>query len=66
MDTLGTPQRLIQLGTLFDSSRLRLRQAENRRLRGEVRRHMVFSNEASTLAAAKIGEVLGSYVRMGV
>ncbi|KAH0825978.1 hypothetical protein J3R83DRAFT_7573 [Lanmaoa asiatica] len=71
IDTLAAaPQRLIQLGTLFGSSRLRLRQAENRRLRGEVRRHMVFANEASTLAAAKIGEVLGgtyvgAHVRVG-
>ena len=64
---VAAPERLIQLGTLFGSSRLRLRQAENRRIRGEVRRHMVFGNAALTLAAEKIGEALGgTYVGMHV
>lgn len=71
IDTLvAAPQRLIQLGTLFGSSRLRLRKAENRRARGEVRRHMVLANAALTLAAGRIGEVLGgtyvgAHVRVG-
>ena len=71
IDTLAAaPQRLIQLGTLFGSSRLRLRKAENRRVRGETRRHMVFANAALTLAAERIGEVLGgiyvsAHVRVG-
>ncbi|KAI9566298.1 hypothetical protein HD554DRAFT_2277757, partial [Boletus coccyginus] len=71
IDTLAAaPQRLIQLGTLFGSSRLRLRKAENRRVRGETRRYMVFANAALTLAAKRIGEVLGGvyagvHVRVG-
>ncbi|KAG8219198.1 hypothetical protein J3R82DRAFT_9 [Butyriboletus roseoflavus] len=71
IDTLAAaPQRLIQLGTLFGSSRLRLRKEENRRIRGEVRRHMVFANAVLTLAAERIGEVLGgtyvgAHVRVG-
>ena len=71
IDTLAAaPQRLIQLGTLFGSSRLRLRQAENRRARGETRRHMLFANAALTLAAERIGGVLGgtyvgAHVRVG-
>ena len=67
---VAAPQRLIQLGTLFGSSRLRLRKAENRRVRGEVRRHMVLANAALTLAAEKIEEALGgtyvsAHVRVG-
>ena len=71
IDTLAVaPQRLIQLGTLFGSSRLRLRQAVNRRVRGETRRHMVFANAALKLAAERIGKVLGgtyvgAHVRVG-
>lgn len=66
----AAPQRLIQLGTFFGSSRLRLRKGENRRVRGEVRQHMVFANAALTLAAERIGEVLGetyvgTHVRVG-
>ncbi|KAG9308220.1 hypothetical protein JVU11DRAFT_12236 [Chiua virens] len=55
----AAPERFIQLGTLSGSSRLRLWKAENRRLRGNVRRHMVFANAALTSAAERIGEVLG-------
>lgn len=67
---VAAPQRLIQLGTLFGSSRLRLRKAENRRVRGEVRRHMVLGNTVLTLAAERIGEALGgtyvgAHVRVG-
>ncbi|KAF8551105.1 hypothetical protein OG21DRAFT_1445693 [Imleria badia] len=71
IDTLAAaPQRLIQLGTLFGSSRLRLQKADNRRVRGETRRHMVFANAALTLAAERIGKVLGgtyvgAHVRVG-
>lgn len=71
IDTLAVaPQRLIQLGTLFGSSRLRLRKAENRRVRETVRRHMVFTNAALMLAAERIGKVLGetyvgAHVRVG-
>ena len=71
IDTLSAePQRLIHIGTLFGSSRLRLRKAENRRVRGETRRRMVFANTAMTLATKRIGEVLGgtyvgAHVRVG-
>ncbi|KAF8435832.1 hypothetical protein L210DRAFT_3550755 [Boletus edulis BED1] len=71
VDTLAAaPQRLIQLGTLFGSSRLRLRKTENRRVRGERRRHMVFANAALTFAAAQIrgtlgGTYVGAHVRVG-
>lgn len=73
IESLATaPERLIQVGTLFGSSRLRLRKTENRRLRGEVRRQMVIGsgNAALTVAAERIGEVIGglyvaAHVRVG-
>jgi len=73
IDTLAAaPERLIQVGTLFGSSRLRLRKVENRRLRGEVRRRMVigYGNAALTVAAERIGEAIGglyvaAHVRVG-
>ena len=71
IDTLAAaPQRLIQLGTLFGSSRLRLQKTGNRKVRGETRRHMAFTNAALTMAAGRIKEVLGGtymsvHVRVG-
>jgi len=64
------PERLLQLGTLFGNSRLRLRQAENIRIRGEIRRSMAFADPHLVQAADAIarrlgGAYLGVHLRLG-
>lgn len=63
-------ERLIQIGTLFGSSRLRLKQPENLRIRGDIRRSMAFSNPSLVDAVNSIrdalgGTYLGAHVRVG-
>ncbi|KAI0630084.1 hypothetical protein C8Q77DRAFT_1038319, partial [Trametes polyzona] len=53
------PERLIQLGTLFGSSRLHLRSSINYDLRKQVREHMVFTNPHLVRAADSIRDALG-------
>jgi hypothetical protein len=65
-----SPKRLLQIGTLFGSSRLRLRNAHNLRIRGDTRRSMAFSNVYLTPIADSIANALGrtylgAHVRLG-
>ena len=62
--------RLIQLGTLFGSSRLLLRRRENILIRGEIRRSMAFANPhlvsiADSIAKELGGGYLGAHIRLG-
>ncbi|KAI0330978.1 hypothetical protein GY45DRAFT_1322894 [Cubamyces sp. BRFM 1775] len=64
------PERLIQLGTLFGSSRLYLRSAANYDLRKHVREQMAFTNPQLSRAADAIrdalgGSYLGVHLRIG-
>lgn len=64
------PHRLIQLGTLFGSSRLRLRRHRDMDIRKEVRESMVFSNDILTQIANSIqlsmgGTYVAAHVRIG-
>jgi len=63
-------KRLLQIGTLFGSSRLRLRRAENVRIREGIRRSMAFTeptlvNAADAIARALGGAYLGAHIRIG-
>ncbi|KAF9225132.1 hypothetical protein BS17DRAFT_778193 [Gyrodon lividus] len=69
-DLVTSQQRLLQIGTLFGSSRLRLKQEENKWVRRDVRRSMAFANADLTLASDLIhdtlgGVYLGAHVRVG-
>ncbi|KAI0055487.1 hypothetical protein BV25DRAFT_1833133 [Artomyces pyxidatus] len=62
--------RLLQLGTLFGSSRLHLRNRTNIALRQRIREQMALSNpllgSAAASAARRLGDTyLGAHVRMG-
>jgi hypothetical protein len=62
--------RLIHIGTLFGSSRLRLRRQENVRVRTDIRRSMTFANSflveaADRIAHAMGGSYLGAHIRIG-
>ncbi len=64
------PERLIQLGTLFGSSRLHLRSSANYALRKHVRESMAFTNPhlvraADGIRAALGGAYLGVHLRIG-
>ncbi|KAJ7497060.1 hypothetical protein FB451DRAFT_1209918 [Mycena latifolia] len=64
------PHRLLEMGTLFGSSRLRLRAQSNRRIRTQVRQCMEFSSPqlvetADAIAMAMGGPYLGAHVRLG-
>ncbi|KAJ7502840.1 hypothetical protein B0H11DRAFT_606041 [Mycena galericulata] len=64
------PHRLIELGTLFGSSRLRLRDHNNRRIRTKIRQSMEFSSPqlvetANDIEMALGGPYLGAHVRLG-
>jgi hypothetical protein len=65
-----SPFRLIQVGTLFGSSRLRLKRPESISIRTEIRRSMTFSNPllvepANAIAQALGGIYLGAHIRIG-
>ena len=67
---LQSPKRLIQIGTLFGSSRLRLKSPESLRIRRDVRKSMSFSNTllldtADSIYDALGGSYLGAHVRVG-
>ncbi|KAJ7718006.1 hypothetical protein DFH07DRAFT_860711 [Mycena maculata] len=69
-DLARHPHRLIELGTLFGSSRLRLREQNNKRIRTRVRRAMEFSSPqlvsiADAIEKAFRGPYLGAHVRLG-
>ena len=57
----GSSKRLIQIGTLFGSSRLRLKNPENIRIRKDIRRSMAFSNPSLVNAADSIQDAMGDY-----
>ncbi|KAI0746086.1 hypothetical protein C8Q76DRAFT_706100 [Earliella scabrosa] len=64
------PERLIQLGTLFGSSRLHLRAESNYLLRKYIREHMAFTNPHLVRAASAVrdalgGTYLGVHLRIG-
>jgi len=64
------PARLLQIGTLFGSSRLRLKSRDNVVLRGDIRRSMRFTNlhlvQAVNLIKHSLGDgYLGAHVRLG-
>lgn len=64
------PARLIQIGTLFGSSRLRLKSQDNIGLRGDIRRSMRFTNQRLihivNLIKHSLGDsYLGAHVRLG-
>ncbi|KAG1730169.1 hypothetical protein EDB19DRAFT_1741074 [Suillus lakei] len=54
------PERLVQIGTLFGSSRLRLRQGASKSVRGDVRSGMTFSNADLSHVGDTIYEALGA------
>ncbi|KAF8813710.1 hypothetical protein BYT27DRAFT_7130677, partial [Phlegmacium glaucopus] len=61
---------LLQIGTLFGSSRLRLKNMENILYRGLIRRSMVFANDdlmraAYSITGALNGHYLGVHLRSG-
>lgn len=63
-------ERLIEVGTLFGTSRLWLSNPENVRLRHLVRSRMVFQNFHVRMVADKIGSImgknwLGAHIRIG-
>jgi GDP-fucose protein O-fucosyltransferase len=67
---LNSSERLIQLGTLFGSSRLRLKMPESLCIRRDVRKSMTFSNPllldtADSIRDALGGVYLGAHVRVG-
>jgi hypothetical protein len=67
---LDSPKRLIQIGTLFGSSRLRLKLPESLRIRRDIRKSMTFSNpllldSADSIRDALGGTYLGAHVRVG-
>ena len=67
---LHSRERLIQIGTLFGSSRLHLKLPESRRIRRDIRKSMTFSNPllldtANAIRDALGGVYLGAHVRVG-
>ncbi|KAJ6593639.1 hypothetical protein B0H19DRAFT_1365681 [Mycena capillaripes] len=69
-DLAQHPHRLIEIGTLFGSSRLRLRDRSNKRLRTRVRQCMDFSSPPLIETADAIREAIGvhyigAHVRLG-
>ncbi|KAJ7782824.1 hypothetical protein B0H16DRAFT_1877330 [Mycena metata] len=65
-----SPHRLIEIGTLFGSSRLRLRNQSNKRLRTQIRRSMEFSSPelveiADAIGTGLGGQYLGAHIRLG-
>lgn len=63
-------QRHLQLGTVFGSSRLRLRRRHSIKIRKQVRESMVFNNEillglASSIEMKLGGQYLAAHVRLG-
>ena len=71
IDKLRTvDQRLLQIGTLFGTSRLRLKQRNNIAYRALVRRMMIFTNKdlthvADSIARSLEGAFLGVHLRSG-
>ncbi|KAK7057444.1 hypothetical protein R3P38DRAFT_2598739 [Favolaschia claudopus] len=68
-DLARYPHRLLEIGTLFGSSRLRLRDKTNKTLRTRVRQCMDFSspplvNAANTISKALGHHFLGAHVRL--
>ncbi|KAG2130243.1 hypothetical protein DEU56DRAFT_902726 [Suillus clintonianus] len=64
------PERLLQIGTLFGSSRLKLRGAASKTVRRDVRRGMAFTNSdlsrvADTIHEALGGVYIGAHLRVG-
>ena len=62
--------RLLQIGTLFGSSRLRLKNVENISYRNLIRRSMIFANKdlvraAYSITSALNGHYLGVHLRAG-
>jgi hypothetical protein len=67
---MHSQQRLIQVGTLFGSSRLRLKLPESLRIRRDIRKSMTFSNPLLLAMADSIrdslgGIYLGAHIRVG-
>jgi hypothetical protein len=71
IDKLRTvDQRLLQIGTLFGTSRLRLKKRDNIAYRALVRRMMIFTNKdltdvADSIARSLEGAFLGVHLRSG-
>ncbi|KAG1770277.1 hypothetical protein EDD22DRAFT_977260 [Suillus occidentalis] len=64
------PERLVQIGTLFGSSRLKLRQGVSKSVRRDVRSGMAFTNPDLSRVADTIYEALGAvyigaHIRVG-
>ncbi|KAJ3880022.1 hypothetical protein F5051DRAFT_400866 [Lentinula edodes] len=68
IDTLASVKEpLLQIGTLFGSSRLHLSVPENRRVRSQIRESMVLTNPYLLHAAESVAKTLGeSYVAVHV
>ncbi|KAF7375936.1 hypothetical protein MSAN_00008200 [Mycena sanguinolenta] len=69
-DLARHPHRLLEIGTLFGSSRLRLRDKSNKMLRTRVRECMDFSSPQLVDIAGAIGKAigvpyLGAHIRLG-
>jgi hypothetical protein len=69
-DLLNSSKRLIQIGTLFGSSRLRLKLPESLRIRRDIRKSMTFANPllldiAGSIRDALGGTYFGAHVRVG-
>ncbi|KAJ6495630.1 hypothetical protein C8R47DRAFT_1115808 [Mycena vitilis] len=69
-DLARHPHRLLAIGSLFSSSRLRLRDRGNKKIRTQVRRCMDFSSPQLVETADAIGKAigvhyLGAHVRLG-
>ncbi|KAH7884984.1 hypothetical protein F5I97DRAFT_1309900 [Phlebopus sp. FC_14] len=69
-DLATSRARLVQIGTLFGSSRLRLKQEANKQIRRDIRRSMTFTNPALIQTANMIyralgGVYLGAHIRLG-
>lgn len=69
-DLAKSEMRLLQIGTLFGSSRLRLKNMENILYRDLIRRSMIFTNKELVRAAYSItsalnGHYLGVHLRSG-
>ncbi|KAG6920066.1 hypothetical protein DXG01_010134 [Tephrocybe rancida] len=60
-DLVMSSKRLIQIGTLFGSSRLHLRDSDNVAIRGHIRETMSFTHPALLDAASSIANSLGPF-----
>ena len=65
-----SPEKLIQIGTLFGSTRLHLKVPVNKKLRKSIRERMVFSNPLLLRAAHEVAGLLGAtylgaHIRIG-